>query len=430
MFHAELAKQGGSGGAEAESGVFDYGLAGADRGEEVVEVVVAVAVAFGRDELLDSEIRWAGGWWVEGEFFAVLLEVESLHFGGEGADGVAGLFFEWSAVDCDGVACDFHGAFGAGEEEAFALFAAVDEVDAEAEIEAFGIVEECQQDIGGVAAVFPEAQAAGGHGVGGAGRAGDEVSAAEEVNEEVACDSAAVGLPFAPLEEVLGVPWNFGGGAEETRPVAGFGAGVERDGVVPGADGGVAVPVGGDHVEFADGSGRQEFFGLGVDDGADALAADLKNAVGGTGGGDDLGAVGVDVDHGLFEVDVFAGVHGVDGGLLVPVVGCGDDDGVDVFAGEDLFVVAGGEEIVAPELFGAGEAAVVAVGYSYEFDSGDAERGGGVALALDACADEGELDVVVGRCLGGCEGLEVRGCSREGGGLEKRAAIQERDRAI
>ena len=83
----------------------------------------------------------AGGWWVEGEFFAVLLEVESLHFGGEGADGVAGLFFEWSAVDCDGVACDFHGAFGAGEEEAFALFAAVDEVDAEAEIEAFGIVE-------------------------------------------------------------------------------------------------------------------------------------------------------------------------------------------------------------------------------------------------------------------------------------------------
>ena len=102
-------------------------------------------------------------------------------------------------------------------------------------------------------------------------------------------------------------------------------------------------PVGGDHVEFADGSGRQEFFGLGVDDGADALAADLKNAVGGTGGRDDLGAVGVDVDHGLFEVDVFAGVHGVDGGLLVPVVGCGDNDGVDVFAGEDLFVVAGGE---------------------------------------------------------------------------------------
>ena len=201
------------------------------------------------------------------------------------------------------------------------------------------------------------------------------MGAAEEVDEEVAGDSAAVGLPFAPLEEVLGVPGNFGGGAEEAWPVAGLGAGVERDGVVPGADGGVAVPAGGDHVEFADGSGGKQFLGLGVDDGADALAADLKDAVGGAGGGDDLGTVGVEVDHGLFEVDVFAGVHGVDGGLLVPVVGSGDEDGVDVLAGEDLAVVAGGEEVVAPELFGVGEAAVVAVGYGDEFDSGDLERG-------------------------------------------------------
>ena len=45
-----------------------------------------------------------------------------------------------------------------------------------------------------------------------------------------------------------------GGGAEEARPVAGFGPGVEGNGVVPRADGGVAVLVGGDHVEFADGS--------------------------------------------------------------------------------------------------------------------------------------------------------------------------------
>ena len=359
-------------------------------------MVVAVAVALGCDELLDSEVRWAGGWRVEGEFLAVLLEVLPLHFGGEGADGVAGLFFEGRAADGDRVAGDLHGAFGAGEEEAFAFFTAVDEVDAEAEVEAFGIVEEGEKDVGGVAAVFPEAQAACGHGVCGAGGSGDEVGAAEEMDEEIAGDSAAVGLPFAPLEEVFGVPWNFWGGAEEAWPVAGFGAGIERDGVVPGTDGGVAVPVGGDHVEFADGSGGQELFCFGVDDGADALTADLENPIRGTGGGDDLWAVGVDVDHGLFEVDVFACVQCIDGGLLVPVVGRGDDDGVDVFAGEDLFVVAGGEEVVAPELFGAGEAAVVAVGYGDELDSGDAEGGGGVTLPLDACADEGELDVIIG----------------------------------
>jgi len=44
------------------------------------------------------------------------------------------------------------------------------------------------------------------------------------------------------------------------------------------------------------------------------------------------------------------------------VVGGGDEDGVDVLAGEDLAVVAGGEEVGAPQLFGVGEAAVVAVG--------------------------------------------------------------------
>jgi len=68
------------------------------------------------------------------------------------------------------------------------------------------------------------------------------------------------------------------------------------------------------------------------------------------------------VDHGFFEVDVLASFDGVDGGLFVPVVGGGDEDGVDVLAGEDLAVVAGGEEVGAPQLFGVGEAAVVAVG--------------------------------------------------------------------
>ena len=61
------------------------------------------------------------------------------------------------------------------------------------------------------------------------------------------------------------------------------------------------------------------------------------------------GTVGVEMDHRLFEVDVFAGLHGIDGSRLVPVVGRRDEDGVDVFAGKDLAVVAGGEDIRAPQ---------------------------------------------------------------------------------
>ena len=127
-------------------------------------------------------------------------------------------------------------------------------------------------------------------------------------------------------------------------------------------------------------------------------------------------------DHRLFEIDVLAGLHGVDGGLLVPVVGGGDEDGVDVFAGEDLLVIAGGEDVLTPELLGVGEAAVVAVGYGDELDSGHLESDLGVALALDAGADEGEADGVVRANGGGagrlCEKAgEMRGGSGDGSGL-------------
>ncbi len=116
-------------------------------------------------------------------------------------------------------------------------------------------------------------------------------------------------------------------------------------------------------------------------------------------------------------------MEGVDGGLFVPVVGGGDEDGIDVFAREDFGVVAGGEEVGAPEFAGVGEAAVVAVGDGDELDAGDLEGDAGVILALDAGADEGELDLVVGGAWGGGrilreEGMEARSRGSDGGGLD------------
>ena len=80
-----------------------------------------------------------------------------------------------------------------------------------------------------------------------------------------------------------------------------------------------------------------------------------------------------------------------------------------------------------------GEAAVVAVGHGDEFDAGNLEGGGGVALALDAGADERELDMVV---CGSCRRLlrsrfsgrlEVVECGCRGskaGVLQKSSAIK------
>ena len=43
--------------------------------------------------------------------------------------------------------------------------------------------------------------------------------------------------------------------------------------------------------------------------------------------------------HGLFRVDVFAGIHGVDGEIFVPVVRRGDEDRVDFLSLQQLTVV-------------------------------------------------------------------------------------------
>jgi hypothetical protein len=41
----------------------------------------------------------------------------------------------------------------------------------------------------------------------------------------------------------------------------------------------------------------------------------------------------------LFHVDVLAGLNGVNDHLGVPVIGCGDDNGVELFVGEEAAIV-------------------------------------------------------------------------------------------
>src|SRR5258705_13045285 len=98
------------------------------------------------------------------------------------------------------------------------------------------------------------------------------------MHEEIARDAGSIVLPFAPLEEALTRERDLRRGSEKARPIASFGAGVKRNGVVPGAEGGVPIPMGTDHVERTDGARGEQFFCLGVDDGADARAADLTDA--------------------------------------------------------------------------------------------------------------------------------------------------------
>src|ERR1700722_10155640 len=101
------------------------------------------------------------------------------------------------------------------------------------------------------------------------------------------------------------------------------------------------------------------------------------------------------MDHRLFEIDILAGLHGIDGGLLVPVIGCGDQDSIDILTGQDLAIVPRGEEVGTPQLSGMGQTAVVTVGDGNQLDAWNLQRSACVALALDASANESELDEVI-----------------------------------
>ena len=79
------------------------------------------------------------------------------------------------------------------------------------------------------------------------------------------------------------------------------------------------------------------------------------------------------------------------------MIGRADDDGVDIFARQDFFVIARGEDVVAPEFLAVLEASVVTIGHGNELHAGNLERGTGVSLALPTGADQGDLDVIVGR---------------------------------
>ncbi len=289
-------------------------------------VVQMIAVAVRRQELVfHLRTNGVGAGSAARVLLEILLEEIFLDGFGERADGVAGLNFARVLGNRDAVS-DGQDAFGADEAESGIFGAAVDEIHAQGEIEGgmaggLRIIVEAEQDVGNVAAVFPESQAAGGVDARGSDGSHDEVHSGKQMDEQVAGDAGAIVAIAAPAEQALRFERDFGRAAEEAVPVNVFGRGVGRDGIFPRADGVVAIPPGFHHVGLADGAGLHEILGFFVNDGTDALAADLQDSPGFLFGFDERLAVFDALHHGLFEVHVFAGVHGVDGDFLVPVIG-------------------------------------------------------------------------------------------------------------
>ncbi len=141
---------------------------------------------------------------------------------------------------------------------------------------------------------------------------------------------------------------------------------------------------------------------------------------------------------GLLQVDVFAGAHGVDADERVPVIGRADDDGVDVFVGEQLVVIAvAGNAVVGlagflcveivDELFAVFDTMSIEVADGHDAGAVELHDAGHVVHAGDAAdADGADIDAFAGRELaedrGGNDGGESGSRSGGEGGFEESAA--------
>ena len=234
-----------------------------------------------------------------------------------------------------------------------------------------------------------------------------DVERRDDVVEEVAGDTEGIIPVLAEAEEAVGIPGALGGelelGAQPHIPIdeivaLGIRAGAGLDGPVPLALGAVAVVGTLAHDHLADHAVGDGLLGLPPDVGGSGLRADLENSLGLFHGGYQLAGVFVGVDHGFFEIDVLALVHGVHGHLAVPVVGGGDDDRVHIalveefavvqvalhveFAGHHLLAffvdIAGGDDLAGIVLLAEGVERV------------------GVVAAAAAAADDADVDAVIG----------------------------------
>lgn len=208
-----------------------------------------------------------------------------------------------------------------------------------------------------------------------------------------------------------------GGGSDPKVPVeigGGLGDGFEAEGVSAAGEEEVAL------VDVADDTGVEEFDGFAEGSPPSALSATGGDAVVFAGGFDELDAFEDVMGDGLFDVDVFAGLHGPDGGEGVPVVGGGDGDGVDGFViegaahvGMNKGTFAGFGEDFLGGGFGAG---TVDFDEGGDFEVGYGEEFGDVGGAAAADADDGDAQTIVGLSpgLGG----------RRGGGDEKGTTVR------
>ena len=202
----------------------------------------------------------------------------------------------------------------------------------------------------------------------------------------------------APVGIAVGVELALRGLAEERFPddvLAGH-VGINRARPLRLAVRRVAVHVRVNGGDLADIAGGEKVGGVGHLTGRTGLMADLHGALAGflVGGAHALGVVDGE-RHGLFLIDVLAGIERGGEMLAMEMLRRGDQDGVDGFVVEQIAVVEIGLG-VGRNQFGVFETLGIDIGEGDELGVGAGDGGFNVLHAAVAGADDAEADAVVG----------------------------------
>src|SRR5881227_585758 len=100
------------------------------------------------------------------------------------------------------------------------------------------------------------------------------------MNEQVAANPGTIGAIITPTKDVLRIESDFRSIAQETVPINSLCIGVGRDRVLPGSLRRAAINPRLNQIQLADSARRKKLFCFGIDNGTDALAANLKDSTG------------------------------------------------------------------------------------------------------------------------------------------------------
>ncbi|SVA80212.1 uncharacterized protein METZ01_LOCUS133066 [marine metagenome] len=215
------------------------------------------------------------------------------------------------------------------------------------------------------------------------------------MHKEVTRHPGAVVLIVSPPKHSFSVERSLWGRPKELHPVDGVRRSVRGNGVLPSADGRIAVPPSFDHIQLAKLTAFIDLLSVLVENGADTLASHLEYLARAALSLDQGCSFFYSLDHWLLNINILSGFHRFNGNLTVPVVGSANNDRIDILPGQEFPIVPGSFKVRSESFLYMDKPPVIDISGCHQLDTWGPQGRLSVALSLPTCANQCNLNTVV-----------------------------------